>query len=62
MKVVYITCIGLLLLAVLATGCTSQPAQTPVTPAATAVPTADRDHPGNTSGNPYQHYLETRMV
>lgn len=38
MKVVYITCIGLLILAVLATGCTSQPAQIPVTPAATAVP------------------------
>ena len=39
MKVVYITCIGLLVLAVLVTGCTSQPAQTPVTPAVTAVPT-----------------------
>ncbi|MFA5266504.1 MAG: META domain-containing protein [Methanoregula sp.] len=38
MKVVYFTCIGLLILAVLVTGCTSQPAQTPVTPAATAVP------------------------
>jgi heat shock protein HslJ len=38
MKVVYITCIGLLVLAVIVTGCTSQPAQTPVTPAVTAVP------------------------
>ena len=45
MKVVYITCIGLLVLAVLVTGCTSQPAQIPVTPAATAVPTADRGQP-----------------
>jgi heat shock protein HslJ len=39
MKIVYFTCIGLLVLAVLATGCTSQPAQTPVTPVTTAVPT-----------------------
>jgi heat shock protein HslJ len=39
MKVVYFTCIGLLVLAVLVTGCTSQPAQTPVTPAVTAAPT-----------------------
>ena len=39
MKVVYITCIGLLILAILSTGCTSQPTQTPVTPAVTAVPT-----------------------
>lgn len=38
MKVVYITCFGLLILAVLVTGCTSQPAQTPLTPATTAVP------------------------
>lgn len=38
MKVVYFTCIGLLILAVLVTGCTSQPAQAPVTPATTAVP------------------------
>jgi heat shock protein HslJ len=38
MKVLYITCIGLLLLAVLVTGCTSQPAQTPASPAATAAP------------------------
>lgn len=37
MKVLYITCIGLLMLAVMVTGCTSQPAQTPVTPAATVV-------------------------
>lgn len=40
MKVLYITCIGLLVLALLATGCTSQPAQIPATPAATAAPTA----------------------
>ena len=39
MKVVYLTCIGLLVLALLATGCTSQPAQIPATPAATAAPT-----------------------
>ena len=38
MKALYITCIGLLVLAVLVTGCTSQPAQTPATPAATAAP------------------------
>jgi heat shock protein HslJ len=40
MKVVYLTCIGLLVLALLATGCTSQPSQIPATPAATAAPTA----------------------
>ena len=44
MKVLYLTCIGLLLLAVFITGCTSQPAQTPATttavPASTAAPTA----------------------
>jgi heat shock protein HslJ len=40
MKVLYITCIGLLVLALLATGCTSQPAPIPATPAATAAPTA----------------------
>ncbi len=34
----HIACIGLLVLALLATGCTSQPAQTPVTPAATVAP------------------------
>jgi heat shock protein HslJ len=38
MKVSYITCIGLLVLAVLVTGCTSQPAQTPASLAATAAP------------------------
>jgi heat shock protein HslJ len=38
MKVVYITCIGLLVLAVLVSGCTSQPAPTPASPAATAAP------------------------
>jgi heat shock protein HslJ len=38
MKILYITCIGLLLLAVLITGCTSQPAQTPASPEATAAP------------------------
>jgi heat shock protein HslJ len=38
MKLLHITCIGLLVLAVLITGCTSQPAQTPVSPAATAAP------------------------
>jgi heat shock protein HslJ len=38
MKILYITCIGLFLLAVLVTGCTSQPAQTPASPAATAAP------------------------
>ena len=38
MKVPYITCIGLLVLAVLVTGCTSQPAQAPASLAATAAP------------------------
>ena len=38
MKVVYLACIGLLVLAILATGCTSQPAQTPATPAPTSAP------------------------
>jgi heat shock protein HslJ len=38
MKVLHITCIGLLVLAILVTGCTSQPAQTPASPAATATP------------------------
>ena len=38
MKVSYITFIGLLLLAMLVAGCTSQPAQTPASPAATAAP------------------------
>jgi heat shock protein HslJ len=37
MKVSYITCIGLLVLAVLLTGCTSQPAQTPA-PLTTVAP------------------------
>jgi heat shock protein HslJ len=40
MKVLYITSIGLLVLALLVSGCTSQPAQIPATPAATAIPTA----------------------
>ncbi len=38
MKVLYITCTGLLALAVLLTGCTSQPAQPPVYPATTTAP------------------------
>jgi len=38
MKRLHITCIGLLVLAILITGCTSQPAQPPVSPAATASP------------------------
>jgi heat shock protein HslJ len=38
MKFTYIATIGLLLLAVLVSGCTSQPAQTPASPAATAAP------------------------
>jgi heat shock protein HslJ len=37
MKVPFITCIGLLIIAVLLSGCTSQPAQTPASSAATAV-------------------------
>ena len=36
MKVLYFACIGLLLLAVFITGCTSQPAQTPASLSATA--------------------------
>jgi heat shock protein HslJ len=38
MKGMYLTCIGLLVLALLVTGCTSQPAQAPASPAATAAP------------------------
>lgn len=38
MKVLYVTCTGLLLLAVLIAGCTSQPAQPTVYPTATAAP------------------------
>ncbi len=38
MKVTYIACIGLVVLAILVSGCTSQPAQSPATPAATAAP------------------------
>jgi heat shock protein HslJ len=38
MRVLYITFISLLVIALLAAGCTSQPAQTPATPAATAAP------------------------
>lgn len=38
MKVLHIACIGLVVLAVLITGCTSQPAQAPASPAATAAP------------------------
>jgi heat shock protein HslJ len=38
MKRLHITCIGLLILAILITGCTSPPAQTPVSPASTTVP------------------------
>jgi heat shock protein HslJ len=40
MKVLYITCIGLLVLALLATGCTSQPAPIPATTAAPVAPSA----------------------
>jgi heat shock protein HslJ len=40
MKALYFICTGLLLLGVFITGCTSQPAQTPATPAATAAPQA----------------------
>lgn len=40
MKVLHITCIGLLVLALLATGCMSQPAPVPAAPAAPAAPTA----------------------
>jgi heat shock protein HslJ len=40
MKVLHITCIGLFVLAVLVTGCTSQPATVPASTAATAVPTS----------------------
>jgi heat shock protein HslJ len=35
MRVLYFACIGLLLLAIIMTGCTSQPAQTPATPVTT---------------------------
>jgi heat shock protein HslJ len=38
MKALYISCIGLLVLVVLMTGCTSQPAQIPASPAATTAP------------------------
>ncbi len=38
MRVLHVTCFGLLLLAILVTGCTSQPAQTPATPSAAATP------------------------
>jgi len=38
MKHLTIICIGLLLLAVIITGCTSKPAQAPASPAATATP------------------------
>jgi heat shock protein HslJ len=38
MKIVYFACVGLLLLAVFVSGCTSQPVQTPATPAATTAP------------------------
>jgi heat shock protein HslJ len=38
MKGMYLTCIGLLVLALLVTGCTNQPAQVPASPAATAAP------------------------
>jgi heat shock protein HslJ len=38
MKVVFISCIGLLIVAVLLSGCTGQPAPAPSSPAATATP------------------------
>jgi heat shock protein HslJ len=38
MKVLYFAWLGMLLLAILATGCTNQPVQTPAPPAATAAP------------------------
>lgn len=38
MKILPIACIGLLVLAALIAGCTSQPVQTPATPAVTATP------------------------
>jgi heat shock protein HslJ len=38
MKVLHIACISLVVLAVLITGCTSQPAQAPASPAATTAP------------------------
>lgn len=44
MKVLNITCICLLALAVLVAGCTSQPAQTPATPAATTAPSFQPAH------------------
>lgn len=40
MKHLTIICLGLLLLAVLITGCSSQPAQPPASPTSTAAPTA----------------------
>ncbi|RPI37363.1 MAG: META domain-containing protein [Methanoregulaceae archaeon] len=40
MKLLHIAYIGLVILAVLVSGCTSQPAQLPASPAATAAPTA----------------------
>jgi heat shock protein HslJ len=38
MKALHITCIGLFILAILVTGCTSQPVQAPASPAATPAP------------------------
>lgn len=38
MRVLHVTCFGLVLLAILVTGCMSQPAQTPATPSAAATP------------------------
>ncbi len=38
MRVLHLTCLGLLILALFTTGCTSQPAQIPPSPAATAAP------------------------
>jgi len=38
MKVLHIACIGLVVLVVLITGCTSQPAQAPSSPVATSIP------------------------
>ena len=62
MKVLYITCIGLLVLALLATGCTSQPAQIPATPAATAAPTAAATPAAADAPHSDRHNLEPWVV
>jgi heat shock protein HslJ len=46
MRVLYFACIGLLLLVVIMTGCTSQPAQTPAAPATTVTTVQTTTTPG----------------